>query len=81
MDDKCSLWFGDLVENNSSVLKQLWDWLGIDQNLPMKALNTLPPTMATTRPRQLRWFDNSEVILPIVNTPTIQNMMRRLHDE
>lgn len=58
---------------------EIADWLGIDRaQLIAAAIGELPPVMATTRPRQRRWFKKAELLRPVLTAPSIIKTAKQL---
>ena len=54
-------------------------WLGIGcEPLITAATGDLPPVMATTRPRQRRWFKKAELLRPVLTAPSLIKTAKRL---
>jgi hypothetical protein len=80
-DSTHSIWFQQVLDDDLTSLERLWNWFDVDPTFPMQPIHTLPPTMATARPRQFRWFDNRQIIIPTIQKPKIKTMMEKLNEE
>ena len=73
--------FEDVVgPSRSSAFQTLFDWLAIELDAPMAAVieTGLPPVMATSRPRQRRWFDRAEELGPVLETESVVQVAQEL---
>ena len=64
--------FEDLVgepEIRQATYGRLFDWLGVSLDAPLQSVIAagLPPVMATSRPRQRRWFARAEMLEPVLS--------------
>ncbi len=61
------------------ALERLEDWLGFDFAAAADLrLQRLPPVMATAKPRQKRWLEKAERVLPALADPQIQRIREEL---
>ncbi len=67
------------VATRERTFSRIANWLGVDP-APLLAAATgeLPPVMATSRPRQRRWFKKAALLLPVLADPGIIETAQRL---
>jgi hypothetical protein len=73
--------FEDVVgPSRSSAFQSLFDWLAVKLDAPMATVieTGLPPVMATSRPRQRRWFDRAEELGPVLETESVVHVAQEL---
>lgn len=74
--------FEDVVGSypaRAECFTRIAQWLGIDPDpLVQAACRELPPVMATSRPRQRRWFRKVELLTPVLDSPPIIQTTERL---
>jgi hypothetical protein len=67
------------VATRERTFSRIANWLGVDPApLIAAATGELPPVMATSRPRQRRWFKKAELLLPVLADPGIIETAQRL---
>lgn len=67
------------VATRERTFRRIASWLGVDPApLITAATGELPPVMATSRPRQRRWFKKAELLLPVLADPAIIATAHRL---
>ena len=57
VDAYMSMWFEDIIENDSSTMEHLWTWLDVNKELKISPIKGMPLVMATCPPRERRWFE------------------------
>jgi len=67
-------------ERRRQVFEALTSWLGVPLDDPLDSLveTGLPPIMATSRPRNRRWFEKAELLDPVLADPRITDTMEHL---
>ena len=75
--------FEDLLVNEQTrhqTFLALFSWLGVELDAQMDRIiaQGIPPIMATSRPRQCRWYERAGLLEPLISTPRIQALARRL---
>jgi hypothetical protein len=67
------------VATRERTFHRIASWLGVDPApLITAATGDLPPVMATSRPRQRRWFKKAALLLPVLADPAIIATAQRL---
>lgn len=81
--DRLRLRFDELVGSptvRESCLRRLCDWLGITLDTGLRRVldEGLPPVMATSPPRQRRWFERADMLERVLRQPQVRETMERL---
>ena len=68
------------MEARQQTFARLSDWLDVPLRGDLARLveTGLPPIMATSRPRLRRWFDNADLLEPVIQTPSTLELLERL---
>jgi hypothetical protein len=67
------------LEVRNRCFHELADWPGVNAQPFLTAVGgEMPAVMATSRPRQRRWFQKAELLAPILSSPEIKEITRRL---
>ena len=80
-DAYMSMWFEDIIENDSSTMEHLWNWLGVNKELKISPIKGMPLVMATCPPRERRWFEKKSIIEQLTQTPNIIQTMNKLKED